>query len=328
MSAAELEEAFGLICQSENGLAYQDWILNLPEFALYREYFKVLRTRGPDVLQLSQSLGGTGRDNYDGAAHSTIGHVDTSASLIGGEPDQSTLRSAQSKVESYLAAHDISLGVLFQVLDTDSSSAISYAEFKHKVRGLPMRLDDAEIGAIFASLDKNADASVSYGELVEQFAAVNTQQIIGRVRKVLIDSKSDPEVFFRRYSSEDGAANRLTLNELKRMVREIQPKATNLELSYVYKHFDRGNKGYISKEDFMTAFNATVLQKTFALTIGDLMKPLQSEARRHNRNLGALFDKYDADGNGRLSAEELRDALGKNGISLSQDDVRILKEHF
>ena len=69
-------------------------------------------------------------------------------------------------------------------------------------------------------------------------------------------------------------------------------------------------------------------QQTFNLSIEDIVKPLATKIRKFNVNLNWLFDKYDTDKNGRLSAEELRDALAKNKLILSNDDVLILKEYF
>jgi len=40
------------------------------------------------------------------------------------------------------------------------------------------------------------------------------------------------------------------------------------------------------------------------------------------------FDKYDLNRNNSLSAEELRAALAKNQISMTDDDVMIIKEYF
>jgi len=69
-------------------------------------------------------------------------------------------------------------------------------------------------------------------------------------------------------------------------------------------------------------------QKTFSLSIEDVIKPLATKARRFNANIGDMFDRYDTDRNGRLSAEELRTALGKNNIRMSDEDVQMLKEYF
>ena len=56
---------------------------------------------------------------------------------------------------------------MFRVMDTDSSGAMEFSEFKQKVKGLHMGLDDNEVIAIFRSLDMNSSGSVTYAELVE-----------------------------------------------------------------------------------------------------------------------------------------------------------------
>lgn len=73
-----------------------------------------------------------------------------------------------------------------------------------------------------------------------------------------------------------------------------------------------------------------VEQKTFQLSIEDVIKPLSTKAKRFGANLSELFDRYDKNRNGRLSAEELRDALfnGGKGIKLSEEDIQMIKDYF
>ena len=115
-------------------------------------------------------MSGTARDflPIDGGPSSIH---ETSMSLIGvgpvGEEYKQRLAGARTKVENYLKSKDISLGTMFRVMDTDSSGAMEFAEFKSKVKGLHMGLDDEEVIAIFKSLDMNSSGSVTYAELVE-----------------------------------------------------------------------------------------------------------------------------------------------------------------
>lgn len=41
--------------------------------------------------------------------------------------------SGKTKIENFLIANDISLGVMFKAIDTDSSGFMEYLEFKTKV---------------------------------------------------------------------------------------------------------------------------------------------------------------------------------------------------
>lgn len=87
------------------------------------------------------------------------------------------------------------------------------------------------------------------------------------------------------------------------------------------RYFDRGNKGSVTIDDFQAIINSSErpsgAQEAFSLSIEDVIKPLATKAKRYNANLGAMFEKYDTNRNNRLSADELRKALSKNNIQMS-----------
>jgi Ca2+-binding EF-hand superfamily protein len=91
------------------------------------------------------------------------------------EVDHHKLVSGKTKFENYIRAQDVNLGVIFAVLDTDSSQQIDFGEFKRKLKALHMNLDDDEMASIFKSMDINGSNSITYNELVEMFASINTQ---------------------------------------------------------------------------------------------------------------------------------------------------------
>lgn len=37
------------------------------------------------------------------------------------------------------------------------------------------------------------------------------------------------------------------MKDFTKMVRSLYEKVTNPEIVYIFKHFDKGNKGYVSK---------------------------------------------------------------------------------
>ena len=107
------------------------------------------------------------------------------------------------------------------------------------------------------------------------------------------------------------------------------PQLINREIFHLCRHFDRGNKGGVTKQDFLHVISSDFIeQKTFNLSIEDVIKPLASRARKYNTNLSVLFDRYDTNRNGLISAEELRDGLATAGIRMSDDDVAMIKEYF
>jgi len=59
-------------------------------------------------------------------------------------------------------ARDLSLGAIFQVMDTDSSKGIAFEEFKNKIRMLKMEMDEEEIVTLYKHIDSNGDGNVTY----------------------------------------------------------------------------------------------------------------------------------------------------------------------
>lgn len=112
-------------------------------------------------------------------------------------------------------------------------------------------------------------------------------------------------------------------------MKEVLPQLINREIFHLCRHFDRGNKGAVTKQDFLHVISSDFIeQKTFSLSIEDVIKPLASKARKLKAGVGALFDGIDTNRNGLISAEELRDGLVKAGIRMSDDDVAMIKEYF
>ena len=112
-------------------------------------------------------------------------------------------------------------------------------------------------------------------------------------------------------------------------MKEVLPQLINREIFHLCRHFDRGNKGAVTKQDFLHVISSDFIeQKTFSLSIEDVIKPLASKARKLKAGVGSLFDGIDTNRNGLISAEELRDGLVKAGIRMSDDDVAMIKEYF
>jgi Ca2+-binding EF-hand superfamily protein len=77
------------------------------------------------------------------------------------------LQAAKQKIEQFMISQDVTLSMLFNVIDTNSDNILSKAEFKHKMRSLHMGLEEEELESLFRDLDINNDASVSYNEFVK-----------------------------------------------------------------------------------------------------------------------------------------------------------------
>ena len=190
------------------------------------------------------------------------------------------------------------------------------------------------MNVLFRSMDRNSDRSIAYGELVEMFSEINTKQIIKKMQSIVTKSRLSAETFFNNECREDSTKQKMSLNDFNRLIKSLYERVSPAELVYVQRHFDRGNKGYVSKQEFLSILNQDVTMQSvgsggFQLDIEDIIKPLATRCRNFNYNVAAVFDNYDRNKNGRLSAEELRDALQKDfSISLEQDEVKGITDFF
>ena len=89
------------------------------------------------------------------------------------EPTQA-LQEAKRKIEDYLIVNDVTLSILFNVIDSNSDNRLTRQEFKHKLRGLAVGLVDEEIEELFQDLDENNDGNIQYEEFIKQFTSINT----------------------------------------------------------------------------------------------------------------------------------------------------------
>ena len=84
-----------------------------------------------------------------------------------------------------MIVNDVTLSILFNVIDSNSDNRLTKQEFKHKIRGLHIGLEEAEIEELFKDLDANNDGHIVYDEFVKQFTSINTAQIITKMRKIM-----------------------------------------------------------------------------------------------------------------------------------------------
>lgn len=240
------------------------------------------------------------------------------------------VQSACIKFENYMRSQDLSLGVLFAILDTNSNNALTFSEFRSKVHQLEMRLDEEEIMALFKSLDKNGNQAINYDELIEKFSTLNNQQLLKRISKFIVGGKNSPDFVFDKYC-KDVARGKMVAADFAAMVKDFVKRISNPEVHHMFKHFDRGNKGFISRNDFVAAFTTEVKEQSFSIQIEDIIKPLATKIKKFNVNIGDLFEKADKDKNYHISAEEMATAIVDSSggkIRLERVEVKLIDDYF
>ena len=122
---------------------------------------------------------------------------------------------------------------------------------------MELRLDEEEIFSLFKSLDVNGSGTITYDELINKFSAFNNQQLLKRISKFIMSGKSNPDFIFDKYS-KDVTRGRMSMGDFAVMVKEFVKGVTQPEILGMFKHFDRGNKGYITRTDFTAAFSTDI----------------------------------------------------------------------
>jgi Ca2+-binding EF-hand superfamily protein len=99
----------------------------------------------------------------------------------------------------------------------------------------------------------------------------------------------------------------------------------------MFRHFDRGNKEYITRQDFVAAFSTDIKEQTFQIQIEDIIKPLTTKLNKFKVNIGAMFDKVDKDRNYRISAEEFATSISESSggkIKLDAAEIKMMRDYF
>lgn len=234
MNSNEAQETFYLISHGGSVLNYREWISD--NFPTYRQFLS-------NFQRADSSLTGRETSHYERSIK-----IEDSINI---ENDAPKLTQAKIKFENYIRSQDVNVGVIFAVLDTESNKAITLSDFKQKVKAMHMRLDDEEANALFRHLDLNNDGSISYNELVEMFSNINTTQIIKKMQKVILGSKVEPEFYFTKSCLSDTSKQKLNQGDFVKMVRGLYEKVTLPEIDQIFRHFDKGRKGYVTKAEFL-----------------------------------------------------------------------------
>ena len=54
-----------------------------------------------------------------------------------------------------------------------------------------------------------------------------------------------------------------------KMLKNLQEQITSIEITHVFKHFDSGNTGYVTKSEFVKAFKRVVRDQSCLLYTSD-----------------------------------------------------------
>lgn len=152
--------------------------------------------------------------------------------------------------------------------------------------------------------------------------------MIKKIKSIILGAKVNVEILFRDNCTEK-QFQRMSQDDFKKFVRKYIEKASDGEIDSLFRHFSQGIQPYLTLDDFVEAFGREIKEQVFKTGIEDIIKPLATKIKKFGVNISQLFDKYDLDKNGKLSAEELSKALKSDfNITLEKDEIQTIKDYF
>ena len=91
-------------------------------------------------------------------------------------------------MRQYLETKDLSLSLVFEMLDSDSNKMIDFTEFKKNLGIIGVDLTDYEARILFDSIDKDRSGSIIYREFATEFVEINSAYKIKKLGQIIRDS--------------------------------------------------------------------------------------------------------------------------------------------
>lgn len=216
---SELKEIFNLLSNNKN-FAYAEYIIE--QSADNRVFFTEIKNLPSieDSINVSSILDKSAMSEKrpgDPLVRAATVNPATLGMPQGGATMSSkptSLIVAKQKIEQYMISQDVTISMLFNVIDSNSDNVLSKSEFKQKMRALHMGLEEEELESLFRDLDVNNDSKISYNEFVKQFTAINTASIIRRIRRILYGASISAETIFNKHT----IGQELKLPEFKNLI--------------------------------------------------------------------------------------------------------------
>merc|ERR1719430_2658652 len=194
----------------------------------------------------------------------------------------------------------------FKRFDSNCDGALSQQELCDGISKSGARLSSAEVRAIFTLADVNEDGEINYHEFMSALFPTAGDGL-AKLRNSLKDIGSVKQAFKRFDADGDGE---ITFQELKSGASSVA-KFSEGELAAIFAVGDVDNDGKISFCEFARMVLPSTDEK-----ISVIKKTLGSA-----NEICAAFKKFDANKDGAISAQELRNGLKSTGLKFTDQEV-------
>merc|ERR1711899_207821 len=197
----------------------------------------------------------------------------------------------------------------FKRFDSNCDGSLSQQELCDGISKSGARLSSAEVRAIFTLADVNEDGEINYHEFMSAlFPAAGDG--LAKLRNSLKDIGSVKQAFKRFDADGDGE---ITFQELKSGASSVA-KFSEGELAAIFSVGDIDNDGKISFCEFARMVLPSTDEK-----ISVIKKTLGSA-----NEISAAFKKFDANNDGAISVQELKNGLRSTGVKFNDQEIEVI----
>ncbi|VDI29092.1 calmodulin, partial [Mytilus galloprovincialis] len=286
-----------LLCILYCNLDFADCNLTEEQIAEFQEAFTLFDKDGDGTIttkELGTVMRSLGQNPTEAELHDMINEVDADGN---GTIDFPEFLTMMAKKMQGSGDDQEELREAFRVFDKDGNGFISAAELRHVMTNLGEKLTDGEVDEMIREADTDGDGQVNYSEFKEAFS--------------LFDKDGDGTI---------------TTKELGTVMRSLGQNPTEAELQDMINEVDADGVTdftfyYLSQVSFLffsffSQGNGTIDFPEFLTMMARKMKDSDSE-----EEIREAFRVFDKDGNGFISAAELRHVMTNLGEKLTDEEV-------
>ncbi|XP_054417939.1 centrin-4-like [Pteronotus mesoamericanus] len=135
----------------------------------------------------------------------------------------------------------------FDIFDVDGSGTIDVKELKIAMQALGFEPKKEEVKKLIAEIDKGGTGTINFEDF---FAMMSVKMSEKDEKKELLKS-------FKLFDDDDTGS--ITLNNIKRVAKELGENLTDDELQEMFDEADRDRDGEINEEEFLRMMQKTSL---------------------------------------------------------------------
>ena len=166
--------------------------------------------------------------------------------------DFSRIPALKDKIKAFLLTNKISLPVFYEYIDKDGDKRLVLDEFKNKFKMIDIDFTDDEITNLFEYCDDNGSGEVTYKEFAIQLIDINIQYTFTKIAGIIKDTLSTVKDTFSSF--DKGNKGYLVKEEFSELIDEYCGKIEPFTLDLMFKYFDKSNNEKIILKEFEDGF--------------------------------------------------------------------------